>query len=137
MKGWLFLVIAIVGEVIATSALKSSEGFTKLAPSAVVIIGYGIAFYFLSLVLKSIPVGVAYAVWSGLGVVIITAIAWLLHGQKLDAWGFVGMGLIIAAFLLALMIEQSTHHWNISAPFKINLMPNGVLAVSLDMQTQA
>ncbi|OPD78539.1 DMT family transporter [Pseudomonas aeruginosa] len=75
MKGWLFLVIAIVGEVIATSALKSSEGFTKLAPSAVVIIGYGIA--------------------------IITAIAWLLHGQKLDAWGFVGMGLIIAAFLLA------------------------------------
>ncbi|WP_254208728.1 MULTISPECIES: quaternary ammonium compound efflux SMR transporter QacE [Enterobacteriaceae] len=90
MKGWLFLVIAIVGEVIATSALKSSEGFTKLAPSAVVIIGYGIAFYFLSLVLKSIPVGVAYAVWSGLGVVIITAIAWLLHGQKLDAWGFVG-----------------------------------------------
>ena len=87
MKGWLFLVIAIVGEVIATSALKSSEGFTKLAPSAVVIIGYGIAFYFLSLVLKSIPVGVAYAVWSGLGVVIITAIAWLLHGQKLDAWG--------------------------------------------------
>ncbi|MFP0788802.1 DMT family transporter, partial [Acinetobacter baumannii] len=82
MKGWLFLVIAIVGEVIATSALKSSEGFTKLAPSAVVIIGYGIAFYFLSLVLKSIPVGVAYAVWSGLGVVIITAIAWLLHGQK-------------------------------------------------------
>ncbi|WP_425529076.1 DMT family transporter [Stenotrophomonas maltophilia] len=61
----------------------------------------GIAFYFLSLVLKSIPVGVAYAVWSGLGVVIITAIAWLLHGQKLDAWGFVGMGLIIAAFLLA------------------------------------
>nr|BDV17034.1 quaternary ammonium compound efflux SMR transporter QacE delta 1 [Escherichia coli] len=96
-----FLVIAIVGEVIATSALKSSEGFTKLAPSAVVIIGYGIAFYFLSLVLKSIPVGVAYAVWSGLGVVIITAIAWLLHGQKLDAWGFVGMGLIIAAFLLA------------------------------------
>lgn len=74
---------------------------TSLAPSAVVIIGYGIAFYFLSLVLKSIPVGVAYAVWSGLGVVIITAIAWLLHGQKLDAWGFVGMGLIIAAFLLA------------------------------------
>ncbi|HBX2475663.1 TPA: dihydropteroate synthase [Klebsiella pneumoniae] len=67
--------------------VRRTEGFTKLAPSAVVIIGYGIAFYFLSLVLKSIPVGVAYAVWSGLGVVIITAIAWLLHGQKLDAWG--------------------------------------------------
>jgi dihydropteroate synthase type 1 len=107
MKGWLFLVIAIVGEVIATSALKSSEGFTKLfAPSAVVIIGYGIAFYFISLVLKSIPVGVAYAVWSGLGVVIITAIAWLLHGQKLDAWGFVGMGLIIAAFARPIPIVE-------------------------------
>ncbi|PRO23329.1 QacE family quaternary ammonium compound efflux SMR transporter [Acinetobacter baumannii] len=69
--------------------------------TAMAIENTGIAFYFLSLVLKSIPVGVAYAVWSGLGVVIITAIAWLLHGQKLDAWGFVGMGLIIAAFLLA------------------------------------
>lgn len=69
MKGWLFLVIAIVGEVIATSALKSSEGFTKLAPSAVVIIGYGIAFYFLSLVLKSIPVGVAgMSGWKGLAI---------------------------------------------------------------------
>ncbi len=100
MKGWLFLVIAIVGEVIATSALKSSEGFTKLAPSAVVIIGYGIAFYFLSLVLKSIPVGVAYAVWSGLGVVIITAIAWLLHGQK-RCVGLCRYGAHNAAFLLA------------------------------------
>ncbi len=65
MKGWLFLVIAIVGEVIATSALKSSEGFTKLAPSAVVIIGYGIAFYFLSLVLKSIPVGALLQIVGG------------------------------------------------------------------------
>ncbi|HAM5577257.1 TPA: QacE family quaternary ammonium compound efflux SMR transporter, partial [Escherichia coli] len=71
MKGWLFLVIAIVGEVIATSALKSSEGFTKLAPSAVVIIGYGIAFYFLSLVLKSIPVGVAYAVGNDSNLLIV------------------------------------------------------------------
>ncbi|UMX89814.1 multidrug efflux SMR transporter [Klebsiella pneumoniae] len=99
MKGWLFLVIAIVGEVIATSALKSSEGFTKLAPSAVVITVMASHFIFFS-GSKSIPVGVAYAVWLGLGVV-ITAIAWLLPWAKLDAWGFVGMGLIIAAFLLA------------------------------------
>lgn len=110
MKGWLFLAIAIVGEVIATSALKSSEGFTKFAPSAVVIIGYGIAFYFLSLVLKSIPVGVAYAVWSGLGVVIITAIAWLLHGQKLDAWGFVGMGLIVSGVVVLNMLSKASAH---------------------------
>ncbi|HBW9766601.1 TPA: QacE family quaternary ammonium compound efflux SMR transporter, partial [Klebsiella pneumoniae] len=105
-----FLVISIVGEVIATSALKSSEGFTKLAPSAVVIIGYGIAFYFLSLVLKSIPVGVAYAVWSGLGVVIITAIAWLLHGQKLDAWGFVGMGLIVSGVVVLNLLSKASAH---------------------------
>nr|WP_282562022.1 MULTISPECIES: multidrug efflux SMR transporter [Providencia] len=106
--------------IVTKSENKCTEGFTKLAPSAVVIIGYGIAFYFLSLVLKSIPVGVAYAVWSGLGVVIITAIAWLLHGQKLDAWGFVGMGLIIAAFLLARSpswksLRRPTPWWRCSA----------------------
>lgn len=83
MKSWLFLTIAILGEVVATSSLKSSEGFTKLVPSFIVIVGYGIAFYFLSLVFKSIPVGVAYAVWSGLGVVLVTAVAWGFTGKRL------------------------------------------------------
>ena len=110
MKGWFFLAIAILGEVIATSALKSSEGFTKFAPSVVVVIGYGIAFYFLSLVLKTIPVGVAYAVWSGLGVVMVTAIAWLLHGQKLDAWGFVGIGLIISGVVVLNLLSKASAH---------------------------
>lgn len=110
MKGWLFLVIAIIAEVIATSALKSSEGFTKLVPSAVVVAGYGIAFYFLSIVMKTIPVGVAYAVWSGLGVVLIAAVAWILHGQKLDAWALVGMGLIVSGVaVLNLLSETSAH----------------------------
>ena len=68
MKNWFYLAIAIVSEVIATSSLKSSEGFTRLGPSIIVIAGYGAAFYFLSLTLKSIPVGIAYAVWSGLGI---------------------------------------------------------------------
>lgn len=110
MKSWLFLSAAIVAEVIATSALKSSEGFTKLIPSSVVVIGYGVAFYFLSLVLKSIPVGIAYAVWSGLGIVLIAAVAWVVHGQKLDAWALVGMGLIVSGVaVLNLLSKTSTH----------------------------
>ena len=96
MKNWLFLAIAIFGEVVATSALKSSHGFTKLVPSVVVVAGYGLAFYFLSLAIKSIPVGIAYAVWAGLGIVLVAAIAWIFHGQKLDLWAFVGMGLIVS-----------------------------------------
>ncbi len=83
MKNWLFLAIAIFGEVVATSALKSSHGFTKLVPSVVVVAGYGLAFYFLSLALKSIPVGIAYAVWAGLGIVLVAAIAWIGTVAKL------------------------------------------------------
>lgn len=85
MKNWLFLAIAIVSEVAATSALKASEGFSRPWPSLLVVAGYAVAFYFLSLTLRAIPVGVAYAVWSGLGIVLVTALAWLLYGQKLDA----------------------------------------------------
>ena len=110
MKSWLFLAVAIIGEVAATSALKSSDGFTKLAPSAVVVVGYGVAFYFLSLALKSIPVGIAYAVWAGLGIVLVAGIAWLLHGQKLDAWALVGIGLIVSGVaVLNLLSKVSVH----------------------------
>lgn len=110
MKSWLFLVLAIIAEVIATSALKSSEGFSKLVPSAIVVVGYGIAFYFLSLVMKTIPVGVAYAVWSGLGIVLIAAAAWILHGQKLDAWAFVGMGLIVSGVAVLNLLSKTSAH---------------------------
>lgn len=110
MNAWIHLAIAIAAEVVATSALKSSEGFTNLVPSAVVVIGYGVAFYFLSLVLKTIPVGVAYAVWSGLGIVLIAAVAWLFHGQRLDAWALVGMGLIVCGVaVLNVLSKASTH----------------------------
>ena len=110
MKNWIFLSIAIFGEVVATSALKSSNGFTKLAPSIVVVVGYGLAFYFLSLALKSIPMGIAYAVWAGLGIVLVAAIAWMFHGQKLDAWAFVGMGLIVSGVaVLNLLFKASAH----------------------------
>ena len=111
MKHWFFLAIAIIGEVVATSALKSSEGFTRLVPSAVVLVGYGIAFYCLSLALRSIPVGIAYAVWAGLGIVLVAAIAWIFHGQKLDAWALVGMGLIISGVaVLNLLSKTSAPH---------------------------
>ena len=110
MKSWLFLAVAIIGEVTATSALKSSDGFTKLAPSAVVVVGYGVAFYFLSLALKSIPVGIAYAVWAGLGIVLVAGIAWLLHGQKLDAWALVGIGLIVSGVAVLNLLSKVSAH---------------------------
>ncbi len=110
MKNWIFLAIAIFGEVVATSALKSSNGFTKLVPSVVVVAGYGLAFYFLSLALKSIPVGIAYAVWAGLGIVLVAAIAWIFHGQKLDLWAFFGMGLIVSGVAILNLLSKVSAH---------------------------
>lgn len=107
MKHWIFLAIAIVGEVIATSALKSSEGFTRPLPSVLVVAGYGVAFYCLSLALKAIPVGIAYAIWAGLGIVLVTAIAWIVHGQKLDAWAWVGMGLIVSGVAVLNLLSRA------------------------------
>lgn len=100
MKNWLFLGIAIVAEVAATSSLKASAGFTKLWPSLLVFLGYAIAFYFLSLTLKVIPVGIAYAIWAGLGIVLISLIGWVVFEQKLDLAGVVGMALIVAGVLV-------------------------------------
>lgn len=107
---YLYLTIAIVAEVIATSALKASEGFTNLIPSLVVAVGYGVAFYFLSLVLKTIPVGVAYAIWSGLGIVLISIIGLVLFQQKLDLAAIIGMGLIIAGVLVINLFSSSVSH---------------------------
>lgn len=97
---WIFLAVAIVSEVIATSALKTSEGFTRLWPSTIVVAGYVSAFYFLSLTLKTIPVGVAYAVWSGAGIALISLIAWFLYGQSLDLPAIIGMSLIVAGIVV-------------------------------------
>jgi multidrug transporter EmrE-like cation transporter len=96
MPAGFWLALAIVTEVIATSSLKAAAAFTKPLPSAVVIIGYSSAFYFLALALRTMPVGVAYALWSGFGVVLVTAIAWIVYGQKLDLVAMVGIALIIA-----------------------------------------
>lgn len=96
MQPWISLSLAIVSEVIGTSALKAAEGFTRPGPSAIVVAGYAAAFYFLSLSLRTIPVGVAYAIWSGAGTTLIVLIAWLFMGQKLDLAAVAGIALILA-----------------------------------------
>ena len=96
---WLLLGTAIVAEGIGTSGLKASAGFTRLGPSLVVA-GYGVAFYLLSLTLRHIPAGVPYAAWSGLGIVLIAAVGWLFYGQRLDAPALIGMALIVVGVLL-------------------------------------
>ncbi|HBF46165.1 DMT family transporter [Shewanella frigidimarina] len=110
MKSWIFLSVAILTEVVATSALKASDGFSKLAPSIVVIVGYVLSFYFLSLALKGIPVGIAYATWAGLGIVLITAIAWLMYGQKLDLGALVGMTFILVGVVVMNLFSNVTPH---------------------------
>lgn len=97
---FLYLAVAIIAEVIGTSALKASNGFTVWLPSLVVAAGYGVSFYFLSLALRAIPVGVAYAIWSGVGIVLISVIGWALFRQRLDAAALVGIGLIIAGVIV-------------------------------------
>lgn len=110
MNAYLLLGLAIVAEVVGTSALKASEGFTRFTPSAVVVVGYALSFYCLALVFKSIPVGVAYAIWSGLGIVLITLAAYVTYGQKIDLPGWIGMGLIIAGVLVLNLWSKSSAH---------------------------
>ncbi len=107
---YVFLGIAIVAEVIGTSALKASDGFSKLWPSLIVILGYTAAFYFLALVLRAVPVGVAYAIWSGVGIVLIAVVGWLFLGQKLDAAAVIGMGLIAAGVVVINVFSRTSGH---------------------------
>lgn len=110
MSPWLTLAVAIVAEVIGTTALKASDGFTRLWPSAIVMVGYGVSFYCLSLVLRSIPVGITYAVWSGLGIVLISLVAFAVYGQRIDLAGLIGVGLIIAGVLVLNLFSRSAPH---------------------------
>lgn len=105
-----YLTIAIAFEVVATSALKATEGFTRLGPSVITIVGYALAFYFLSLTLRTMPVGIVYAVWSGAGIVLITAIGWLYLRQSIDAPGLVGIGLILGGVLVVNLFSKSLGH---------------------------
>ncbi|MBP9904382.1 MAG: multidrug efflux SMR transporter [Rhodoferax sp.] len=97
---WIYLGIAIVCEVIATSALKASDGFTRLAPSMVVVVGYVVSFYCLSLTLRSIPVGIVYAIWSGVGILLISMVGWLLFGQALSPVTMLGMAFITVGVVI-------------------------------------
>ncbi|MVW73568.1 MULTISPECIES: multidrug efflux SMR transporter [unclassified Bordetella] len=107
---WIYLGIAIVAEIIATSALKGSQGFTRLAPSALTVAGYAVSFYFLSMTLRYIPVGVAYAIWSGVGIVLISLIGALLFDQHLDLPAIIGIGLIIAGVVVMNVFSKSVGH---------------------------
>lgn len=106
---YIYLLAAIIGEVIATSALKAAEGFTRPGPSAIVVVGYAAAFYFLSLTLRTMPVGIAYAIWSGLGIVLISIVAWVVYRQTLDIPALVGMALIIAGVLVINVFSKAGH----------------------------
>jgi small multidrug resistance pump len=110
MQQWIFLSVAIVSEVIATSALKASEGFSRLWPSLIVTAGYMTAFYFLSLTLRTLPVGVAYAIWSGAGVALIALIAWVFYGQALDLPAIIGLSLIVAGVIVLNFFSKVVSH---------------------------
>jgi small multidrug resistance pump len=110
MPGYVWLAIAIVAEVIGTSALRASEGFSRLWPSLVVVAGYGVAFYCLSMTLKSMPVGIVYAIWSGVGIVLITLVAIVLYRQVPDLAAIAGLGLIVAGVAVLNLFSKMQAH---------------------------
>ena len=105
--GILYLALAVALEVIATSALKASEQFTRLWPSVLVVLGYGVAFYLLSLCLRTMPLGIMYAIWSGLGVVLITVVGWLVYNESLDLPAFIGMALILSGVCVIRIFSET------------------------------
>ncbi len=107
---YLYLLLAVIAETIGTTALQASQQFTRLWPSVTVVIAYALAFYLLSLTLKFMPVGVMYAIWSGLGIVLIALIAWIVFSQRLDGPAIIGMGLIIAGIVVIQLFSKTATH---------------------------
>lgn len=107
---YVLLAFAIVSEVLGTTALKASDGFTRWVPSVLTVVAYGVSFYLLSLTLKVLPTGIAYAIWSGVGIVLISGIAWVFFGQRLDLPALLGMGLIVAGVLVVNLFSKSVGH---------------------------
>lgn len=107
---WIYLLAAIGAEIVATSFMKATDGFTRLTPSLVAISGYCVSFYLLALALRAIPVGIAYALWSGIGIFFIALIGWLVFGQKLDGPAIAGLGLIVAGVLVINLFSKSVSH---------------------------
>lgn len=110
MNAYLALTIAILAEVVGTSALKACEGFSRLGPSLLVVAGYGLAFFFLSISVRSIPLGIAYAIWSGLGSALIVLVAWLIFKQPIDAAAILGIALIIAGCVILNVFSKASAH---------------------------
>ena len=100
MNHWILLLLAILSEVFATSALKTSDGFSRLWPSVMVIAGYATSFYLLAQTLRVIPVGIAYAIWSGVGTVLIALSGWTVYGQRLDLPALLGIGMITTGVIV-------------------------------------
>jgi len=107
---WLYLFLAIIGEVVATSSLKDAHGFTKIVPLIVVMVGYSVTFFFLSLTFKEMSIGIVYAIWSGVGIVFITAIGYYRYGEKMDTPALVGMGFIIVGIVIMNAFSKSVSH---------------------------
>ena len=110
MNHWVALAIAIVAEVIGTTALKASNEFTRLLPSLMVVAGYGTALYFMSISMRVLPVGIMYAIWSGMGIVLVSVIGWVMYRQALDMPAMIGMGLIIAGAIVINVFSKSIVH---------------------------
>lgn len=110
MSGYIYLAIAIAAEVVATTSMKAISGFSKPLPLLLVITGYSLAFWMLTLVVRSIPVGIAYAIWAGLGIVLVSIAAAVLYDQKLDLPALLGMGLIVAGVVVIQLFSGSTGH---------------------------
>ncbi len=107
MNQWFLLAVAIGSEVVATSALKASDGFTRLGPALIVVAGYAVSFFFLSLTLRYIPIGIVYAVWAGVGIVLIASAGWLLFGQQLDIPALAGICLIVSGVVVIRVFSKT------------------------------
>ncbi len=110
MTGYIYLAIAITAEVIATTSMKALDGFSRPLPLLLVVVGYSISFWMLSLVVKTIPVGIAYAIWAGLGIVLVSVAAALIYQQKLDLPAVLGMAMIVGGVVVIQLFSSSTVH---------------------------
>jgi len=107
---WIYLIFAIIAEVVATTALKDSEGFTKILPSLIVVVGYSITFYFMSLVLREMSVGITYAIWSGMGILFLSLIGYLRYNQTLDSPAIIGMSFIVLGIIILRLYSNSVNY---------------------------
>ena len=112
IKPYLYLGIAIICEVLATTALKASEGMTRVLPSLFLVAGYGFAFWLLSLAIKTMPIGLAYALWSGFGIIMVATIGWYLYDQKLNSTALLGIFLILIGSFCVVLSDANFHKMN-------------------------